>query len=124
MKKSDKIIYYVATGLLCALMLFSGGMYIFNNAEVNLVFMGLGFPTFLIYPMAIAKILGVVAVASRLSPFLKNLAYAGFFFNLLLAFGAHININDGDFPGALIGLVLLATSYFFEKRAFAAKPTA
>jgi len=91
---------------------------------MTLTFKVLGFPTFLIYPMAIAKILGVVAVASRLSPFLKNLAYAGFFFNVLLAFAAHINISDGEYPASLIALALLVTSYVFERRAFGLRPSA
>lgn len=59
-------------------------------------FTGLGFPTYLIYWMAAAKILGLVAIWTNFSPTLKELAYAGFTFNCLLAISAHINVNDGE----------------------------
>ena len=49
MNKRDKIIYWIATGLLSAMMLMSAGMYIFNNDTVTTVFTKLGFPTFIIY---------------------------------------------------------------------------
>ena len=76
----------------------------------------LGFPTYIIYPLAIAKILGLVAIWTKKSETLKEWAYAGFFFNFLLAATAHININDGEFAPALVAMVLLFVSYFFEKK--------
>lgn len=121
MKKSDKIIYYIATGLFCALMLMSAGMYFFKNPDITLAFQSLGFPVYLIYPLAIAKILGVIAIATRISPFLKYFAYAGFFFNVVLAASAHLNVEDGSHFLPLVGLLFLITSYIFERRAFAAK---
>ena len=54
--KTTKIIYWIATALLCLLMLASAGMYIFNHAEVAKIFISLGYPTYIIYPLAIAKI--------------------------------------------------------------------
>jgi len=117
--KRDKIIFYVTTGLLSALMLLSAGMYFFNNAEVSASFQKLGFPTFVIYPLAILKLLGIVAIWTRKSAALVEWAYAGFFFNFVLALTAHINISDGEFGGAAMAIVLLLTSYFFGKKAFA-----
>ena len=49
-------------------------------------------------------------------PALKEWAYAGIFFNLLLAASAHINIGDGEAPPAIIGIVILMTSYFTGKK--------
>jgi len=66
--------------------------------------------------LAIAKILGIVAILTKMSNFLKHLAYAGFFFNFLLAFFAHIMIGDGDFPGALIAMLFLVVSYIYDRR--------
>ena len=60
--KRDKIIYYVATGLLTLLMLFSVSMYLFNNAEIASVFNHLGYPEYLVYPLAVAKLLGLFAL--------------------------------------------------------------
>jgi hypothetical protein len=114
-----KLAYYGFTGLLSLLMSLSIGMYIFNNAEMQTVFLGLGFPVFIIYPLALAKTLGLIAIWSRKSSTLLNLAYAGFFYDFILAFGAHVAISDGEFPGAVMALVLLAGSYFSQKKHFA-----
>ncbi|MGB1206262.1 MAG: DoxX family protein [Chitinophagales bacterium] len=76
----------------------------------------LGFPTYIIYPLAIAKILGLVAIWTKKSEALKEWAYTGFFFNFVLALTAHININDGEFAPASVAIVLLLVSYFFEKK--------
>ena len=69
-------------------------------------------------PLEIAKLLGVAAVLSNVSLFLKNLAYAGFFYHLLLALSAHVAAGDGPemMIGAVSGLNLLAGSVHFDRR--------
>ena len=116
--KTNKIIYWIATGLLCLLMLASAGMYIFNHQAVLEIFKTLGFPAYIVYPLAVAKILGVIAILSKQSKWLKEWAYAGFFFDFLLAISAHLNAGDGEFPLAVIALVLLLVSYIFDKKVF------
>jgi hypothetical protein len=114
--KNLKIINWVSTGLLTAMMLLSAGMYIFNHAEISETFLALGYPTHIIYPLAIAKILGLVAIWTNFSKSLKEWAYAGFFFDFVLAFAAHTMVSDGEFGGALVALVLLFVSYFTWKK--------
>ena len=114
--KRDKIIYYIATGLLTLLILFSAGMYFFNHAEVSVMFANFGYPTYIIYPYAVAKILGLITIWFIDNKTLKEWAYAGFFFGFILAFFAHYMIGDGEQAGALLALVLLITSYVFSKR--------
>ncbi len=114
--KTNKIIYLISTGLLTALMLMSVGMYIFNYEMISATFTKLGFPTFIIYPLAAAKILGLIAIWTKKSNTLKEWAYAGFFFDFVLAAAAHININDGEYLPALVAIVLLLVSYNFEGR--------
>ena len=116
-----KIIYWVATGLLTALLLMSSAMYIFKNEAVRETFVSLGYPAYLIYPLVLAKILGLIAILTKKSAILKEWAYAGFFFDFLLALGAHLSVGDGDFPGAVIALILLLISYFYDKKVFVAK---
>ena len=60
--KTNKIIFYASTGLLSALMLFSASMYVFNHEEIIKVFTSFGFPTYIIYPLAFAKIMGLIAL--------------------------------------------------------------
>lgn len=114
--KRNKIIYLAATGLLTALMLMSAGMYFLQYDMVSDTFTRLGFPTYIIYPLAIAKILGLVAIWTKKSQMLKEWAYAGFFFDFLLAASAHINAGDGEFLPAVVAMFLLTVSYVFERK--------
>ena len=114
--KRDKIIYYIATGLLTLFMLFSAGMYFFNHAVVEEFYKGFGYPTYIIYPYGAAKLIGVLILWIPNFKSLKEWVYAGFFFAFILAFFAHVMINDGDQGGAIVAMVLLLTSYYFYKR--------
>lgn len=116
--KRDKIIYWIATGLLCLMMLFSAGMYFFNHEEVVQVFATLGYPAYIVYPLAIAKILGLLAILTKRSQVLKEWAYAGFFFDFVLALAAHLQAGDGEFGGAAVAIVLLFVSYAYDKKVF------
>lgn len=118
MSKTSKIIYYITTGLLTLLMIMSAGMYLFNHEEVSATFLKLGYPTYIVYPLAVAKILGLIAIWTKKSKALKEWAYAGFFFDFLLAAGAHIAIKDGEFIPSIVAIVLLAISYLYDKKVF------
>jgi len=114
----DKIIYYIATGLLTLLMLYSAGMYFFNHTEVASMFTSFGYPTYIIYPYAIAKLLGLVAVWFMSRSIIKEWAYAGFFFAFILAFFAHIMIGDGQQMGAVLAMIFLIVSYIYNKKIY------
>lgn len=117
--KRDKILYFIFTGLLSAMMLMSASMYLFNHEMVAGVFTLLGFPTFIIYPLAAAKILGIATLWIRPTKWLVEWAYAGFFFDFLLAMGAHLVVGDGEWAPALAALLLVIGSRFFYQRTFA-----
>jgi len=91
-------------------------MYIVNTESVAETFTALGYPTYLITPLAIAKILGVVAILSDRVRLLRELAYAGFFYDIVLAFFAHIQAADGEFAPAIVALVLVTVSYAFATK--------
>lgn len=109
--KAFKIIYWVSTILLTLLMIFSIQMYLLNYEAISAAFTSLGFPTWLIYPLATLKILGLIAIWTKLSSFLKEWAYAGFFFDVVMAFTAHQMAEDGGGTFALAGIVFVAASY-------------
>lgn len=113
--KKIKIAYYISTGLLTALMLLSSGMYIFNNEEISKVFESLGYPAYIVYPLATAKILGLLAIWTNKSASLKEWAYAGFFFDFILAFFAHYMVGEGV-EGATMAMVFVLVSYFSWKK--------
>jgi len=114
--KTQRTIYWIVTVLLGFLVLFSAGMYFFNHAEIVKAFTALGFPTYIIYPLAILKILGLIVILGNIGTNLKEWAYAGFCFNFVLAFFAHVMVGDGEQFGALMALLLLLASYFLGKQ--------
>ncbi|MDF4202224.1 DoxX family protein [Maribacter sp. SA7] len=114
--KINKIIYYLATGLFTLVMLFSAGMYFFNHEFIKSAFTSLGYPTYLIYPYATAKLLGLFAIWNPNFKIIKEWAYSAFFFAITLAFFAHIMVNDGGQMTAIIAMVALIVSYIFSKR--------
>lgn len=114
--KTEKWIFWISTGLISAMMLGSAGMYLFNTESVAVEFTRLGYPTFVIIPLAIAKILAVVAIISNQSPWLKEWAYAGLFFDFLLATQAHGLAGDGWFGPSVVATILLMTSYYFDSK--------
>jgi len=110
-----KIIYWIATVFLCGLMLYSASMYFTKTEMVRGFFESLGYPTYLVIPLAIAKVLGVVMVLFRKIKWLMEWAYAGMFFDMVLAFTAHQQANDGQYLLALLGIIFLLISYFYGK---------
>jgi len=118
--KKNKVIYWSTTGLLSLMMLGSAGFYLTQTDTVREIFTSLGYPHYIIYPLAIAKILGVAAILSNVNAGLKDLAYKGFFYDFLLALSAHLAAGDGGFAAAVIALALAITSYIFNKRIFPA----
>jgi hypothetical protein len=119
--KISKIIYWGATGLLSALLLMSSGMYIFNNETIQQAFQGFGYPTYLIYPLVVAKLSAVAVLLTQKQSILKEWAYAGLFFEFILAFFAHVMISDGEQMAAVIAIVLLIVSYLYGKKIFTTK---
>lgn len=111
---AQRIVYWIATVLFCAIMIYSAGLYFFKNEMIEGVFQHLGYPTYLVYPLATVKLLGVGIILWRYSRWLTDWAYAAFFFELILAAMAHHYVGEAaTFP--LIALLLLVISFFFGK---------
>lgn len=113
--KARKIIYLLTTGLLTVMMFATIVNSIFNP-EFATRFSDIGFPVYLIIPLMIAKGLGLVAIWSNRSDFLKDLAYSGFFFLFLIAMLAEIHAPVPDYFSPPIALVFLVISYTLRKR--------
>lgn len=114
--KTTKLIYYVSTGLLTLLMLFSVSQYFINHEEISKAFESFGYPTYIIYPYGTIKLIGIAVIWFVSNKAIKEWAYSGFFFAFILAFFAHYMIGDGDQMGAVIAMLLLLTSYFTSKK--------
>lgn len=118
MEKRNRIVYYVVTGLFTMHMLLSVGMYLFNTAMVSEMFASLGFPAGLVYPLAIVKILGLLAIWTNKSRLLKELAYAGFAIDFIMAAAAHAFAGDGGMVAPIIALVVVSISFVFHRKVF------
>ncbi len=114
-----KIAYYISTVLFSALMLFSVANYFLQYEMVAEGFTTLGYPTYLIYPLAVAKLLGIAALWTRGLGTLTTIAYAGFFYNIILAFFAHFMVGDGQHWGAVIAFVLVLISFMGYRKMYA-----
>jgi uncharacterized membrane protein YphA (DoxX/SURF4 family) len=113
--KKTKIIYWIFTGVLSALMLFSGIANAMVTAESIQVFHQLGYPVYLVSFLGVAKILGVVAILFPRWPRLKEWAYAGFTFDITGALYSSICIGVpvSQWSFLLIGYILIFGSYFY-----------
>jgi len=112
---NQKNIYWISTILLFGLLILTGVLYVVFYDKLVIYFKSYGYPTYLIYPLAIAKITGSMIILYNKNTFLKELAYAGFFFNFILAFFAHVMIGEID-PFPTIFMILLLVSYFTGKK--------
>ena len=109
-----KIVYWGSTGLLCLMYLAGAFFYLTQRPMIEQGFAAFGFPAYLISVLIVVKIAGPLAILSRVSVPLSDLAYAGMLFHLLLALSAHLNAGDGGFVPAIVGLVLLAVSFLTQ----------
>lgn len=113
--KRDKIIYWVATGLVAAGMGLSAYMYLSKNPQLVSSFTAIGFPVYFITILGVAKLLGAIVLVAPLWSKLKEWAYAGFLFVFTGAIWVHIETGT-PFVGPLAFLAILAVSYIFWTR--------
>jgi len=82
--KKMKTFFWIITGLLSAFMLFSAIPDILVVPEAIKFMNGLGYPTYIIPFLGVAKLLGVIAILIPGSTRIKEWAYAGLFFDLMV----------------------------------------
>ena len=70
--------------------------------------------------MAILKFAGVAAILTKKSNFLKELAYAGFLYDAILALAAHLMVQDGEAVPAVVSIVLIVISWRYDRKVFGA----
>lgn len=96
-------------------MLFSASMYFAKTEMVKGIFESFNYPSYIVIPLAVAKILGVAMILFRKIKWLMEWAYAGIFFDLVLAFFAHQQAGDGGQWTPLLGMLFLLISYFYGR---------
>ena len=108
-----KIAYWISTGIVSLMMLFSAFLYL-TNEEMVANFQHLGFPQYFRVELAIAKLLGgLILIIPIIPEKFKEWAYAGFGIVFISAATAHIASGDGLAGGMapIIFLGILIVSY-------------
>ena len=116
MKKSHKIIYWIAT-IWLALGMLSGGIFQLLQVKASVDgIMHLGYPAYFVSLLGVWKILGVIALLVPGYPVVKEWAYAGFFFAMSGAVISHVICGDPMaqiFP-SLFAVILTVISWYFR----------
>jgi hypothetical protein len=118
--KKINIIYWISTILFGGFMLFSAIPDIMVVPEaVDFVSKQLGYPTYIIAFLGVAKTLGVIAILIPGFPRIKEWAYAGLFFDLVGA--TYSGIAVGGFDPMMLtmllifGMLFLSYAYYHKK---------
>lgn len=115
--KKRNILYWMLTGIMAAFMLLGSIQDVLRVPAARAWFVHLGYPSYLLPFIGIAKILGVTAVVAPGTRRLKEWAYAGLVFDLLGATYSHISVGDSfAWIIPVIGLLLVAGSYAFYRK--------
>jgi hypothetical protein len=117
MKKTN-IIYWIFTALFAALMLSSAIPDIISDPiAVQGMHTELGYPTYFIPFIGVAKALGAIAILIPGYPRIKEWAYAGLIFDLIGATYSIIAIGKPDWLFMILPLALATISYiYYHKR--------
>ena len=113
--RTKQIIYWGSTAILCGIFLFSSFMYFTKTEMIKGFFESFNYPTYIVIPLAVLKVLGVLVILWRPNNWLTEWAYAGFFFDLVLATAAHYYAGHGILGFSLYGLIVIFPSYFLGK---------
>lgn len=107
--------YWIATGLMGALMLFAVQMYLRRPELVAGMFESYSYPGYVVYPLAAAKAAALVVILLNRWRNLKDIAYGAFFINLVMATFAHLAAGDTPIH-AYVGLAAVPISYALSNR--------
>lgn len=116
--KTNKIIYWVTTGIISSMMLFSAFGY-FTNPDMKEAFVHLGFPDYFRIELGVLKVLGALAlIVPQVPDKLKSFAYFGFALTFISAFIAHSASGDtfAVFAAPIFFLVILGVSWYFQNK--------
>jgi hypothetical protein len=114
--KRNKIIYWIATGLLCSGMLGSGIAQIIRAKEMVGIITHLGYPLYMMTILGIWKMLAIIAILMPGFKLIKEWAYAGLFFTLTGALISHLVMGDTGkaIAGPVMQTIFIILSWYFR----------
>lgn len=102
----NSLLFWIPNSLLLLVMVGSGIYYFVDTPMAAEAFRGLGYPTYTLYFNAIAKLLGGIAIVFPLPRVLKEWAYAGYLYILLMATQA-VWVSMPGIPWPMFGFIAL-----------------
>ena len=115
--KTNTVLYWTATALLCLQLTFTAYAQL-RLPQVAAAFAHLGFPDYFRVELSWAKLLGVALLVAPVPARLKEWVYAGIAIDLGSAVLAHVAVGDGPqaWGWAAATGVLWGLSYWFWRR--------
>jgi hypothetical protein len=109
-----KIIYWISTVIFGGFMIFSAVPDLILTDEANKFITGLGYPSYIIPFLGLAKILGALTIIIPITGRIKDWAYAGLFFDLIGAVYSMYMIMGFNSGHLFMGFLMAvgAVSYF------------
>lgn len=92
--KQLRLLYWIITPLFLLGQGWSAVQYLTEAPRMTDTITALGYPVYFMKILGVAKLLGIAAIATSLSPTLKEWAYAGFTFDVCGAFASHLSAGD------------------------------
>jgi len=87
-------IYWIATLLFIVPQGWAAVQYLIEAPRMVHTITQLGYPEYFMAILGVAKLLGIAAIATGISPTLKEWAFAGFTFDVIGAFASHLGAGD------------------------------
>ena len=112
----DKGIYWVSTVYVLLLMMWSFVIYHVQNDFMTSFFEYLGYPPYIIYPLAYLKLVAVLVIVTNRYEDVKEWVYVAYFFNVVLATSAYINAGELYSLHSYLALICVPLSYLYSNK--------
>lgn len=113
--KTEKIIYWLATGLVLFALSWSFITYHVMHDFQSTWFERFGYPTYLVYPLAWLKLIAIIVIVMNRWNNLKEMVYGAYFINMMMATAGHL-LDDHHPWHAYVGLIAVPVSYIYSNR--------
>jgi len=113
--KLQATVFWLATAYVLYLLGFAVWAYHAKHEMISAYFNSLGYPTYLVYPLAYLKLLAILIIVSHRYNDLRDMAYAAYFINMIMALVGHAAHGD-TYLHAAIGGTCLAISYLLGNK--------
>jgi hypothetical protein len=122
--KKIRVFYWITTGLLLLMMTFSAISSLASPEKAIAFFNTMNMPSYLIFFLSVAKLLGVIAILIPGYPRLKEWAYAGLTFDLIGAMYCNYAVGKpiAEWLPILIFIALAFASYFLYHKKYSPQP--